>query len=120
MPVKTILVVEDDPSILLDASAAIEQAGFEVQSFDNADDALSFVFEQADKVAAIFTDVQMPGHLDGLVLAEIVGRHWPHVRVLMTSGRVQPYDDLPPNVSFIPKPWLPSRIVAALRDAVPA
>ena len=115
---RTIVVVEDDPFIRMDALHLLEQAGLSVTGFDNADDALSFVYERSADVAAIFTDVQMPGHMDGLVLAEIVGRHWPTIMVLLTSGRVMPVHNLPSNVRFIPKPWAPSQIIAALKEAV--
>lgn len=118
MHAKAVLVVEDDPAILIDAASIFEEAGVPVLSFDNADDALAHIYERPDDVSAIFTDLQMPGRMDGLLLAEIVGRHWPRVRVLLTSGRVQPMSKLPGNVRFIPKPWAAEQVLSALAPAV--
>ena len=115
---KSVLVVEDDPAILISAVSVFEDAGIPVLSFSNADDALAHLYDQPDKVSAIFTDLQMPGRMDGLVLAEIVGRHWPTMRVLLTSGRVQPMGKLPGNVHFIPKPWVPAQVLSALAETV--
>ena len=117
MPSKSVLVVEDDPAILISAVSIFEDAGIQVLSFNNADDALAHVYEQPEDVSAIFTDLQMPGRMDGLLLAEIVGRHWPKMRVLLTSGRVQPMGRLPGNVHFIPKPWMPAQVLNALGAA---
>ena len=115
---KSVLVVEDDPTILIDAASVFEDAGVSVFTFSNADDALAHVYEQPEDVSAIFTDLQMPGRMDGLLLAEIVGRHWPKVRVLLTSGRVQPMGQLPGNVRFIPKPWARDQVLDALSGAM--
>lgn len=117
MQSKFVLVVEDDPAILIDAAAVFEDAGMAVVTFNNADDALAHIYEQPGDVSAIFTDLQMPGRMDGLLLAEIVGRHWPKVRVLLTSGRVQPMGNLPGNVRFLPKPWLREQVLDALAMA---
>jgi CheY-like chemotaxis protein len=113
----TILVVEDDPVLRLDAAMIFHEAGLDVVEMNSADDALAYTWEQSSHVAAIFTDMQMPGHSDGLHLAETVSRHWPHIFVLVTSGLVQPVD-LPKNVTFIPKPWLPLEVLTAVQNAV--
>ena len=76
-----------------------------------------FLLEEADNVAAILTDVMMPGTMDGLQLAGMVARQWPHIIVLVTSGRVRPLEELPANVQFIAKPWKPSQVVDALQRA---
>jgi CheY-like chemotaxis protein len=117
---RTVLVVEDDPAILIEAVSLFEDAGVPVRSFENADDALAYMYEHAESVSAIFTDLQMPGYMDGLTLAEVVGRHWPSVSVILTSGRVRPMGPLPHNVRFLAKPWLPAQVLAELQDAVDA
>lgn len=117
MQSKFVLVVEDDPAILIDAAAVFEDAGIPVVTFNNADDALAHIYDRPEDVSAIFTDLQMPGRMDGLLLAEIVGRHWPKVRVLLTSGRVQPMGRLPGNVRFLPKPWVREQVLDALAVA---
>lgn len=120
MRTRTVLVVEDDPAILIEAVSVFEDAGVPVLSFENADDTLAYMYEHADSVSAIFTDMQMPGYMDGLTLAEVVDRHWPRVTVILTSGRVRPIAPLPRNVRFLPKPWLPQQVLAELQDAVDA
>lgn len=115
---RVVLVVEDDPAILIDAVSIFEDVGLTVLSFDNADDALAHLYEQSDNVFAVFTDLQMPGHMDGLLLAEIVGRHWPGITVLLTSGRVRPVGHLPGNVRFLPKPWVAEQILHELQDVI--
>lgn len=114
MPSKTVLVVEDDPIARTIAVETLEDAGHDVVAMDNADDALGYVLERCTTVAAIFTDIQMPGNSNGLHLAELAGRHWPHIMVLMSSGRTYPASTLPRNVRFIPKPWRMHDVVKAL------
>ena len=118
MPHRTVLVIEDDPILRGDAVTMLEGAGLEVVGLDNADDALAYTFERQSELAAIFTDVQLPGICDGLHLAELVSRHWPHIFVLVCSGRVRPIEPLPPNVRFVQKPWLPLDVLSALQNAV--
>jgi two-component system, response regulator PdtaR len=117
MTQKSILVVEDDPVLRYDAVTMLETAGLQVAEMDNADDALAYTFERSSELAAIFTDVQLPGICDGLHLAEIVSRHWPHIFVLLCSGRVRPATALPRNVRFMQKPWVPLTVLTALQDA---
>lgn len=119
MAQSTILVVEDDPLLRMDASLMFEEAGFSVSEFDCADDALAYVWERADEVAAIFTDVQMLGDADGLELASTVAASWPHIEVLVTSGLYrEPPDHIPSRARFLPKPWIPSQVLAHVRHTV--
>jgi DNA-binding NtrC family response regulator len=113
----TVVVVEDDPLLNSIAVSMFEDYGIAVVAFSNADDALAHMHDHAASIGAIFTDLQMPGQMDGLVLAEIAGRHWPGVTVLLTSGRVKPMAALPPNVRFIGKPWSPSQVLRELELA---
>lgn len=120
MPRNTVLVVEDDALLRLDAVTVLREAGLDVVEFNNADDALAFAWDRPTEVAAIFTDIQMPGHLGGLELAEIVARHWPRILVLITSGHVRPIEPIRGNVRFVPKPWLPLDVLTAIQGAVEA
>lgn len=112
----TVLVVEDDPLIRLDAATLLEAAGLDVVAMDNADDAFAYTVEQSDGVAAIFTDVRMAGEMDGSDLAKAVAVAFPKVAVLVTSG-AEVRGDLPANVRFLPKPWLPLDVLTAMQDA---
>lgn len=111
----TVLVVEDDPLLRVDTAAAFEEAGLDVVDVQNADDALGYLLERAEEVAVVFTDVYMPGHSDGIHLAEIIARHWPHIRIVVTSGRARPLRALPEQVRFIAKPWRPVQLLALVQ-----
>ncbi len=115
---KSVLVVEDDPLLRMDAALMFEEAGLSVVELESADEALAYVFEQANDVGAIFTDVQFTGEADGFDLAAAVSTHWPHITVLVTSGRVRPPRDLPKSVRFVPKPWRPLDVLTAMQNAV--
>ena len=117
MDQSTLLVVEDDPVLRSSLVYVLEEGGVPAVGLGNADEALGFLLEEADNVAAVLTDVMMPGTTDGLQLAGLIARQWPHIVVLVTSGRVRPIEDLPPNVQFLPKPWRPSQVIAAIQKA---
>ncbi|HEX4767990.1 MAG TPA: response regulator [Lichenihabitans sp.] len=115
---RSVLVVEDDPMLRCDAAALLADAGIDVVEMESADNALAYVFEQAESIGAIFTDVQMPGDTDGLDLAQYVASNWPHITVLVTSGRVHPCCELPGNIKFVSKPWMLSDVLGALRPTL--
>ncbi|RYB03067.1 response regulator [Lichenibacterium ramalinae] len=115
---KAVLVVEDDPLLRVDAATMFEAAGLWVIEMETADEALAYVRDQAADVGAIFTDVQFPGEADGFDLAGTVAARWPHITVLVTSGRARPPADLPKSVRFVPKPWRPLDVLAAMQNAV--
>lgn len=87
-------------------------AGYRVLEAGNADAALRFFEANAD-IRLLFTDVSMPGAIDGADLARQVAERWPSVGILMTSGRPFPLN-LPPGVRFHAKPYEP---IDVLRDA---
>ncbi|MCW6510517.1 response regulator [Lichenifustis flavocetrariae] len=114
-----ILVVEDDPMLRMDATLLFEEAGFDVAEFDSADDALAYVWDCTEEVAAIFTDVEMLGSASGFDLAAIVISAWPHIAVLVTSGfHSDAPDDLPSRARFIPKPWHPAEVLGFVKGNV--
>ncbi len=116
----TILIVEDDPVLRADTAMTFEDAGLRVIERANADEALGFLLENSTDVAVVFTDINMPGHSDGVHLAEVISRHWPHIGVVVTSGATRPVRDLPAHVHFIPKPWRVEQVLAAMQDLVEA
>jgi CheY-like chemotaxis protein len=113
-----VLVVEDEPIVRFDAIQSLEDAGFEVVDAYDADHAL-VALEQRPDVSAVFTDVHMPGRLNGVELARLVLQRRPDVQVLLTSGvmRVSP-DDLPEGGHFVPKPYDASQVAALIRNLV--
>lgn len=99
-----ILVVEDELLIRMHAVEMIEHAGFEVVEAANADEAISILEARSD-ITVIFTDIQMPGSMDGLKLAAAVRDRWPPVKIVTTSGHVKVgAGDLPDGGRFLPKP----------------
>lgn len=110
-----ILLVEDEPMVRLVGADLLEDAGFEVVEAADGDEALS-ILETRPDVRVLFTDINMPGSLDGLELARVVHERWPQVQLLVTSGRFQlRSDDIPNNGQFVPKPYEPAAVVRKLR-----
>jgi two-component system, response regulator PdtaR len=114
----TILVVEDEMLIRVMGVENLADAGFHVLEAGNADEAVA-VLEQADSVQLMFTDINMPGSMDGFALAELVHRRWPDIRLLLTSGNERPQvNDLPDEGRFVPKPYRFDHIVREIKDLV--
>ena len=111
-----ILIVEDELLLRMDSAEVIENAGFEVIQAANADEAIAILTARPD-IHVVFTDIQMPGSMDGLKLARFVRDRWPPIKIVATSGLVSVEgDDLPAGSVFLPKPYRNSEIVAALRE----
>lgn len=69
-------------------------------------------------IAVVFTDIEMPGAMNGIQLAHAVRAGWPPVAIVVTSGRVKPHEgDLPKNVCFLRKPYRPAEVIDALKSA---
>jgi CheY-like chemotaxis protein len=106
----TILVVEDELLIRFCAAASLADAGFAVVEAANAEQAVQALETHGD-IGLVFTDVNMPGQLDGLGLAWEVSRRWPELPVIVTSGKIVPGDgDIPPGGRFLPKPYTPEAL----------
>lgn len=104
MNVKTlVLVVEDEPLVRLDAVAMLEDAGYTVLQAADADEAIKLL-ELHSEIRLLFTDVQMPGSMDGIKLVEAVRNRWPPVRIVVTSARPRPVQ-LDDKTIFVPKPY---------------
>ena len=100
----TILVVEDEAMIRLTSIDMLEEAGFRTLEAANADEALAIL--EDEPVALLFSDIDMPGSMDGLTLATKVHRRWPATRLLLTSGRHRLAEhDIPDHGSFVAKPF---------------
>lgn len=111
-----ILIVEDEFLIRMDAVDTIRSGGFDVVEAENADGAISILESRFD-ITIVFTDVQMPGSMDGLKLAAAIRGRWPPILIVATSGLVEiREDDLPAGSRFLPKPYSPRQIVGVLRD----
>jgi two-component system, response regulator PdtaR len=110
-----VLIVEDEFLIRMDAVHTIRAAGFDVVEADNADEAI-LVLERRFDITVVFTDVQMPGSMNGLKLAAAIRGRWPPIKIVATSGLLKiDKDDLPSGSHFLPKPYSPVQIVEVLR-----
>ena len=111
-----ILVVEDEAIIRMGAVQMLEHAGFVAVEASNADEAMKILEIRTD-IRAVFTDINMPGTLDGLRLARLVRGRWPPIHLIVTSGLMYPNDnDLPPGGRFIRKPYDPKHVFATIRE----
>jgi CheY-like chemotaxis protein len=100
-----VLVVEDEELVREYAVTVFEDAGYVTLEADDARSALELLNERSD-VRAVFTDVQLPGPLDGFELARRVHERWPEILLLVTSGNRTPSKaELPKAGQFIPKPY---------------
>jgi DNA-binding NtrC family response regulator len=114
-----VIVVEDEPFIRLEAETLFEEAGLAVASFHTADHALAHIEAHALEVSVLFTDVQLPGKVNGLDLANLVANSWQWIEVLVTSGQPAGNDArLPHKARFFPKPWNADEIVTAVQTAL--
>ncbi|MDU0341930.1 response regulator [Bosea rubneri] len=113
-----VLIVEDEPLLRMDAADFIEDAGFEVVEATHADEAID-ILKARDDIAIVFTDIEMPGSMDGMKLAHAVRSGWPPILLVVASGRVMPREgDLPENVRYLRKPYRPAEVIAAFRPAI--
>jgi two-component system, response regulator PdtaR len=103
---QVVLIVEDEALIRMHAADMICDLGFEVIEAADADQAISLL-ESNPNVSVVFTDIQMPGSMDGLRLVAAIRKRWPPVALLVTSGQLRPKDnELPENAHFLPKPYM--------------
>jgi CheY-like chemotaxis protein len=110
------LIVEDEYLVRMNAAAMMEDAGFHVLEAGNADEAIRLLENHPD-ISIVFTDIEMPGSMNGLKLAHAVTGRWPPIRIITTSGRFNVRDgDLPSGGRFLPKPYSAGQILGALRE----
>ena len=111
-----VLIVEDELLIRMSATAIVEEAGFQAYDAADADEAIALLEKHAD-IGILFTDIDMPGSMDGLKLAHYVRGRWPPVKIIVTSGHVQAGDqDMPQDAVFFAKPYRAMQIAGKLRE----
>ncbi|RJF77984.1 response regulator [Rhodopseudomonas palustris] len=111
-----VLVVEDEALLRMNAVDIVHQAGFAVIEASNADEAIE-ILEARDDIRVVFTDIQIPGSMDGLKLAQAVRGRWPPIQIIATSGRVKVAEkDLPEGGRFLPKPYTTHQVTRLLLE----
>jgi CheY-like chemotaxis protein len=115
-----VLVVEDEPITRMDVVEQLEEGGFEVFEAPDADRAIK-ILEANPAIRVLFTDIDMPGSMDGLKLAAAVRDRWPPIRIVVASGlRKINVDALPADSRFFSKPYNVNEIAATMRSMVQA
>ena len=111
---KTVLVVEDEGLVRCDAAETLRDAGLRVVEAADAEEALALVAGR-DDIAVLFTDIDMPGDMNGLELARRVRELHPAIHLLVTSGQITPTRaEMPDDGAFIAKPYSPESITRAV------
>jgi len=114
-----VLLVEDEPLVRMAAADDLQDAGFHVLEAANADVALAVLESCSDDVQVLFTDIDMPGSMNGLDLAESVQQRWPHISLLISSAYHRPGPEtLPDDGRFVPKPYCSDDVVQQIRELV--
>ena len=119
MKMPSILIVEDEILIRMTAVLIVEEAGYRTVEAANSEEAIA-VLEHATDIAAVFTDVNMPGSMSGTELASRIRDRWPPIQLLVTSGkRHVDAGQLPAGAVFIAKPYDIDDVVDTLHRLSP-
>ena len=111
--VSIVLVVEDEALVRLTICEGLASEGYEVLSAATADEAIE-ILASCNDISTVFTDVEMPGSMDGLKLAAAVRDRWPPINIVVTSGKSRPGEtQMPRNTQFIGKPYRTADVVRA-------
>lgn len=111
-----VLVVEDEPILKMTAMDILEEAGFLVEGASDGREAMEIIQSTPD-LHVLFTDVHMPGDMNGLMLARLVSREYPEMGLIIVSGRVAPQSrEMPEGAVFVQKPYESKEIVSKILD----
>jgi CheY-like chemotaxis protein len=113
-----VLVVEDEMLLRMRAVDIVEDAGYTPVEAVDADEAVAILESRSD-IALLFTDIQMPGSMDGLGLAHSVRDRWPPIKIILVSGQVNPTaSDIPTDSRFFGKPLADKDMIAQIRSMI--
>jgi CheY-like chemotaxis protein len=111
-----VLVVEDEAFIRMNAVQMIEDAGYEALEAWNADEAIK-ILEARNDIQIVFTDINMPGSMDGLNLVQAIRNCWPSIKLIVTSGKVVLREvDILTDGRFLLKPYDARQVVNVLHE----
>jgi two-component system, response regulator PdtaR len=111
-----VLIVEDEFLVRTDAVDFIEGVGFTVYEASNADDAIR-ILETHHSIRVVFTDINMPGSMDGLKLAHYVRGRWPPIKLILTSGHPLPAgEDFPEGAAYFTKPYQLEKVTRSITE----
>ena len=113
-----VLVVEDEMMLRMRAVDIVEDAGFTPIEAVNADEALAILESRSD-IELLFTDIQMPGSMDGLRLAHAVHERWPSIKIILVSGKLTPTEaEKPIHSRFFGKPLEVKQMIAEMQEMI--
>jgi DNA-binding NtrC family response regulator len=114
------LVVDDDPLIMMDTTAILEDAGFRLYEAMDGDEAKRILADHWESIVLLFSDVDMPGETNGFALARHVADNWPAIDIVIASGHVLPKaGEMPEKATFIAKPFNKHMVHGHLREILP-
>jgi CheY-like chemotaxis protein len=113
-----VLVVEDEMVLRMCAVDMVEDAGYISLEAAGADAAFAILESRSD-IALLFTDIQMPGSMDGLKLAHAVHQRWPPIKIILVSGQLRLAKvDIPPDSRFFGKPLRAGEMIAEMKQMI--
>jgi CheY-like chemotaxis protein len=113
-----VLIVEDEMLLRMLAVDMVEDAGYTSLEAVDADEAVTILEARSD-VALLFTDIQMPGSMDGLRLAHVVRERWPPIRIILVSGALKlAKRDIPADSRFFGKPLEAKELIAEMQEMI--
>jgi CheY-like chemotaxis protein len=113
-----VLVVEDEMLLRMRAVDMVEDAGFTAVEAVDADEAVAILESRSD-IALLFTDIQMPGSIDGLRLAHAVHKRWPPIKIILVSGQLKLENlDIPADSCFFGKPLVAGAVIARMQRMI--
>jgi CheY-like chemotaxis protein len=113
-----VLVVEDEMLLRMRAVDIVEDAGYASVEAVDADQAISILESRFD-IELLFTDIQMPGSMDGLKLAHMVRARWPPIKIILVSGALRLQDiDIPTDSRFFGKPLEAKEMIAQIQNLI--
>jgi DNA-binding NtrC family response regulator len=111
----TVVVIEDDDllrSLMVDA---VEELGYDVAQFSNADDGLIYTLRAGNSLALALTDLTLPGQINGIEFADMLHQRYPALPVIITTGYLDADKHLPDWITFLPKPWTMEHLLKTVR-----
>jgi CheY-like chemotaxis protein len=113
-----VLIVEDDMILRMRSVDIVEDAGYTPVEAVDADEALGILQSRSD-IALLFTDIQMPGSMDGLQLAHAVYERWPQLKIILVSGQLKLSSaEIPRDSRFFGKPVVSDEIITEMQDMI--
>jgi CheY-like chemotaxis protein len=113
-----VLIVEDDMILRMRSVDIVEDAGYTPVEAVDADEALGILQSRSD-IALLFTDIQMPGSMDGLQLAHAVYERWPQLKIILVSGQLKLSSaEIPRDSRFFGKPLVSAQMITEMQDMI--